>query len=101
MFGPVIQARGLLLWPCLALFGQELADMNQIIRDHAPSNPSFHPVYASVTTPPQSLSSLENTDPPFASHPPALRSAKPTLLLLLGSGLIPSLLIGNRHPLDP
>src|SRR5262249_50231197 len=44
---------------------------------------------------------FENTDPPFASPPPALRSAKPTLLLLPGSGLIPPFLIGNCYPLDP
>src|SRR5215831_13866384 len=69
-------------------------------RSH-PANPSLHPVHASVTTPPQSLSSLENTDPPFASHSPTLCAAKPTLFLLLGSGHIPTFLIGNRYPLDP
>src|SRR6266508_434284 len=85
----------------LALLGQKLPEVNQIIRDHRPANPPFYPVHSSVTTPSQSLSSLENTDPPFASHPPTLRSAKPTLLLPLGSGLIPTLLIGNRYPPDP
>ena len=99
--GAVFQSRGVFLWCCLALRGQKFADMNQVVRDDGPANPSFHPIHPSVTTPPQPMPSFENTDPPFASHPPTLRSAKPTLLLLPGSGLIPTLPIGNRHPLDP
>src|SRR5262245_33693110 len=97
---PFFEPRRLLLHSCLTLPGQEFAYMNQIIRDHAPSNPSFHSIHPSVTTPPQPMPSLENTDPPFASHSPTLRTAKPTLLLLLGSALISPLPIWNRHPVD-
>ena len=97
----VFRPRGLRLWSPLALLGQKFAHVNQIIRNHAPPDPSFHPIHPSVTTPPQPMPSLENTDPPFASHSPTLCPPKPTLLLLLPSGLIPTLLIGNRHPLNP
>src|SRR5438034_10441422 len=81
----VFRPRGLRLWSPLALLGQKFAHVNQIIRNHAPPDPSFHPIHPSVTTPPQPMPSLENTDPPFASHSPTLCPPKPTLLFLLPS----------------
>jgi hypothetical protein len=61
--------------------GDNLADVDQIVRDDAQSNPLFHSLIAFVTTPIQTVPPLEHTDPPFASGAPGLRFTKPPLLL--------------------
>jgi len=63
------------------LKGQNSSDIDQIIRNHAQSNPSFHAVIASISTTIQTVSSFEHADPAFATCSPGLRSTKPSFLL--------------------
>src|SRR5437879_8881490 len=51
------------------------ADLDQVIGDHAESNPAFHAVESSVAATTQSMAALEHADAPLASGPPSLAGA--------------------------
>jgi hypothetical protein len=61
--------------------GQNSSDIDQIVRYHAQSNPSFHAAIAAVSTAIQTVTSFEHADPAFASRSPGLCPAKPSFLL--------------------
>src|SRR5207249_8157784 len=63
------------------LKGQNSSDIDQIVGNHAQSNPSFHAVIAPISTAIQTVSSFKHTDPAFASGSPSLGLPKPSLLL--------------------
>lgn len=63
---------GLAFACCLASFCQAEPHVDEVIGDHAQSNPSPHATLTAIATPAQSVPSLENADPAFASGAPAL-----------------------------
>src|ERR1051326_3078101 len=63
------------------LKGQNSSDVDQIVGNHAQSDPSFHAVVAPISTPIQPVSSFEHTDPAFASSSPGLCLSEPSLFL--------------------
>src|SRR2546426_7625751 len=75
------------------------ADLDQVISDHAESNPAFHAVESSVAATTQSMAALEHADAPLASGPPSLAGAEPTLLLPSPALLAARAPVGNRHSL--
>src|SRR5213592_3605923 len=52
------------------LKGQNSSDIDQIVGNHAQSNPSFHAVIAPISTTIQPMPSFQNTDSPFLAGPP-------------------------------
>ena len=58
-----------------------VSDGDQVIRDHAQSDPALHAFATLVATASDAVFSLEHTDPTLATHPPPLRPAKPALVL--------------------
>src|SRR5437879_473192 len=75
------------------------ADLDQVIGDHAESDPAFHAVESSVAATTQSMAALEHADAPLASGPPSLARAEPTLLLPSPPLLAARAPVGNRHSL--
>jgi hypothetical protein len=61
--------------------GQNSSDIDQIVGDHAQSDPSFHAIVAAIATAIQAMTTLEHTDPSFAPCPPSLRLSEPAFLL--------------------
>ena len=60
---------------------QNSSNIDQIVRDDAESNPSFHAVFTAIATAIQTVSSFKHTDPTFASRSPGLGLPEPSLLL--------------------
>ena len=63
--------------PSLAFFTlgcQAQPHVDEVIGDHAQSNPALHAFLAPVVTPVQSVPPLQNADSAFASGAPALGS---------------------------
>ena len=72
-------------------------DVDQVVCDHAQSDPPSHAQESVIATARQSMAAFENTDPSFTSGPPLLPLLEPTLLLPsapFGAARIP---IRNRH----
>ncbi len=68
---------------CDHRLGRHLAgDHPQIMGDHAPADPPFHPRIAVIPTPLQPLPPLQPADAPFDPRPPAPPSPDPGLPLL-------------------
>src|SRR5207253_7775272 len=63
------------------LKGQNSSDVDQIIRNHAQSNPSLHAIIAAISTSIQTMPSFEHTDPAFATGSPCLSLTEPSRLL--------------------
>ena len=76
--------------------GQDL----QIVGDHAPADPSFHPVGAMIPAAIQFVAPFQPTDPTLDAGAPVVATPEPPLLLIrqpfgrLGPRL------GPHHPLD-
>src|SRR3989475_4409644 len=91
------------LFPYTTLFRswhrEASAHLDQVIGDHAESDPAFHAVESSVAATTQSVAALEHADAPLASGPPSLAGAEPTLLLPSPALLAARAPVGNRHSL--
>jgi hypothetical protein len=72
----------------------------QIVGDHAPADPAFHPGGAMIPAAIQLMAPLQPTDPPLDARAPVVATPEPALLLMcqpfarLGSWL------GQDHLLD-
>src|SRR5438093_5528888 len=75
-------------------------DIDQILRNHPKSDPSFHPMAPFVPTSEQTMPSLEHTYPSLRSHAPLLRPPKPSLPLVRDPGRRPRVFVRYRHLLD-
>src|SRR5262245_53923757 len=64
-----------------SLKGQSPPKVDQIVGDHAESNPSIHSVLATIATPIQSVSPLQDADSTFTARLPLLGLSKPSRLL--------------------
>ena len=62
--------------------GNRPANIDEVIGDHAESDPAPHPVIALIQASVESVPPLEHADASFASRPPFLSSLKPAFLLL-------------------
>src|SRR6266508_3479259 len=51
--------------------GDRLGDHPQIVGDHAPADPAFHPVVAMIPTAFQAIAAFEHADAPLNARPPA------------------------------
>jgi len=71
--------------------------VDEVIGDHAQSNPSPHAVLTAIATPVQSVPSLENADPAFASGAPALTLFERALFLMSPPLLAPCIPVGYRN----
>jgi hypothetical protein len=72
------------------------SDVDEVVGDHAESDPPPHPLESVIAAARQSMASFEDTDPSLTSSPPLLPLLEPTLLLppaSLGAARIP---IRNR-----
>src|SRR3989449_8796190 len=76
------------------------ADLDQVIGDHAESDPAFHAVESSVAATTQTMAALEHADAPLASGPPSLAGAEQTLLLSSPALLVARAPVGNRQSLS-
>src|SRR5438093_5065395 len=78
-------------------------DIDQILRNHPKSDPSFHPMAPFVPASEQTMPSLEHTYPSLRSHAPLLRPPKPSLPLMRDSrrrtACVCSVSPPSRHPL--
>src|ERR1700730_15305971 len=63
------------------LFFHRAADVDEIVSDHAESDPAFHSDEALVAATIETVSPLDDADASLASGPPFLAVAEPALLL--------------------
>src|SRR5262249_24107364 len=68
----------------VSCFGREnSAHVDEVVGNHAQSNPSPHAIMAAIATPFQSMSAFQNTDSPLTACSPLLTLSKPPRLLNL------------------
>src|SRR6476646_2088022 len=82
------------------LLGQVSADVDEIVGDHAPSDPAPDAVPPSIQRSPQPMSPFENTDAPFAAGTPFLKLLEPALFLPLLARRTLGVMARNRNPAD-
>ena len=51
---------------------------DQVVRDHAESDPTSYSFQSAIATPAQPVPPFQNADSPFAAGPPSLRPFEPT-----------------------
>src|SRR5258705_2362308 len=79
--------------------GQHSADVNEVVADHAESNPALHSTITFVTATVQSMPPFHHADASFATGSPFLAVSEPALFLLpLTLGAFGGA-IGNAYPL--
>src|SRR5437764_9217664 len=75
-------------------------NINQIVCDHAQSNPALHSGKAAIQTPAQSMSPFQRADPSFTTGPPLLPSPEPTTLLYMAPLFTACVSVRHRDTLD-
>src|SRR5450631_4457338 len=79
---------------------ENLADIDQVIADHAESNPALHAAIALVQTAVEPVAALHHADAPFTTGPPVLPVTEPGFLLLFLPLRALGVAIGNADPFD-
>ena len=76
------------------------AGVDEIVGDHAESDPTLHSPFALVAATVQAVSPLCDADATFAPGTPFLTVAEPTLLLFASALRVLGGAVGNAHTLD-
>ena len=85
---------------CFRLAGEDAADVDEIIADHAESNPALHAAVPFVPATVEPVAALHYADASFTASPPFLPVLEPGLLLfLLPIGAL-GVAIGNADAFD-
>src|SRR5919109_3431217 len=73
----------------------------QIVRDHAPADPAFHPSGAVIAAAVQFLAPFQPTDPALNPRTPVVALPEPPLLLMRNAFRRFGSWLGQHHLLDP
>jgi death-on-curing protein len=73
-------------------------DMDDVVGDHAESDPAPNAVRSFVERSPQPMPAFENTDAAFTAGAPFLKFFEPTLFLTLLAGWTLGVMTRNRYP---
>src|ERR1700761_9609228 len=82
---------------CLASSRQAESHVDEVIGDHAQSNPSPHAALTAITAPVQAVPPLENADPAFACGSPALTFFEGSFFLMAPPLLASRVPVGHRN----
>src|ERR1700756_1379927 len=87
------------VFPCPFLI-DGAADVDEIIGDHAESDPTLHSIFAFVATAVEPMSPLRHADAALTSGTPFLAVAEPALLLFASALCAFGGAVGHAHALD-
>jgi len=84
-----------------SILRRRLGDLVQIVGDHAPADPTLHPIVAMIATAVQTVAPFQATYPPFDPCPPVPATPEPPLPFVCQTRRRLRARFGQHHLLDP